>query len=224
MQEKRRWCYNLSIAVDVKWFRKTIGATGTVRGVESTSRAVRVDTSIWSSAIQTYASLTTSKFMNSNPYQATPHHSAILRDKVPVVSPWICVALLVYGIIFGWLNLTPFLTRPMAIWGWQNWCFGFAPSAYLLIAAVMSVLCERIGSRSAHFLIPIVLSPLIAVTLLILFATYIDFPNVLAGKYAWTQILHSIALLSLCPVVWYYQAVTIRRAWKQLNNGITPTG
>ncbi len=69
--------------------------------------------------------------------------------------------------LFRLAILTPLLTNPLAGWGWQNWCFGFIPAAYLLFAAVTSVLCEQVGSRIAHLLVPVVMLPLIAVTLLI---------------------------------------------------------
>lgn len=150
--------------------------------------------------------------MNSNPYEPTPPRARNLRIPVQVVLPWIYLALLACGIFFGWLILTTLLTNPLAGWGWQNWCFGFIPAAYLLFAALTSVLFEKVGYRIAHLLVPVVMLPLIAVTLLILFATYLDVPNILALKFAWTQVLHSTLLLSLCPVIWHYLAVSIASA------------
>lgn len=123
-----------------------------------------------------------------------------------------------FAIVIGWIHLRPFLSTSLTGWGWQNWWFGFAPAAYLAIAATVAVVFERYSTRCRRICLPIVLTPLLAVTGLILFATYVDFPNIVAGKYDWKQNLHSLLIAVLCPVVWYYNLVASVRSWRTLRN------
>lgn len=121
-----------------------------------------------------------------------------------------------FAVVIGWMHLPQFLTSPPAMWGWQNWWFGFAPAAYLLFAAVIAIPCEHFASRYGLISLPVVLSPLLLVTGLILFATYLDFWNIVAGNYSWSQNLYMLLIVSLCPVVWYYLFASASRSWWML--------
>ena len=126
-----------------------------------------------------------------------------------------------YALLLGAIHLPPFVTSPIQIWGWQNWLFGFAPAAYLVFASVIAVLSERAANRIPLLSLPLILSPLLLVSGLIVFATYVDFANTVSGAYSWSQNLHSLLIASLCPVIWYYQFATTRRSWRMIrtNNG-----
>jgi len=124
--------------------------------------------------------------------------------------------LAVFAIVIGAIHLRPFLVSPMAMWGWQNWWFGFAPAAYLVVAAVISVVVEHCAIRVGLISLPLFLLPLLLVTGLILFVTYLDLPNILARKYAFSQDAYTLLILSLCPVVWYYLAVSSARSIRLL--------
>lgn len=153
----------------------------------------------------------------NNPYESPPNLDAA-SVHIPRSFRVAAIVLAVFAVLIGAIHLAPFLTRPIATWGWQNWWFGFAPAAYLLFAALVAVPCERWRPRFGMILLPIVLSPLLLVTGLILFATYLDFSNIFAGKYSWSQILHSLLILSLCPVVWYYLSLAAVRSFRMLSS------
>ncbi len=102
------------------------------------------------------------------------------------------------------------------MWGWQNWWFGFAPAAYLVVAAVIAVICEHYAKGVGLVSLPLFLLPLLLVTGLIAFVTYVDLSNMLAGKYSLSQNAHTLLIVSLCPVVWYYSAVSSARSIRML--------
>lgn len=117
-----------------------------------------------------------------------------------------------FAVVIGSIHIPPFLTSPIATWGWQNWSFGFAPAAYLVFAAVVAVTTERYANPFGLILLPFLLAPLLLVTGLIVFATYLDATNIVAGKYTWSQHLHTLLIVSLCPVIWYYMTVASARS------------
>lgn len=123
-----------------------------------------------------------------------------------------------FAAVIGWQVLPQFVTSPLATWGWQNWWFGFAPAAYLLFAALVAVACERNAWRLGLISIPLVVAPLAIVTGLILFAIYLDFSNIAAGQYSWSQNAYNLLIVSLCPVVWYYLMASSIRSWRILRS------
>ena len=149
--------------------------------------------------------------MMANPYEAPPSVSAsaaVLHQDRRLAS----YVLAVFAGVIGFIYIPPFLTSPIAMWGWQNWWFGFAPATYLVFAAVVAVGSERYAKPLGLILLPLFLSPLLLVTGLIVFATYLDATNIASGKYTWSQHLHSLLIVSLCPVIWYYLIVASARS------------
>ncbi|MGB7326283.1 MAG: hypothetical protein WBD31_15525 [Rubripirellula sp.] len=124
----------------------------------------------------------------------------------------------VFAVLIGAIHLPPFLTSPIAMWGWQNWWFGFAPAAYLVFAAVVAVSCEWWRPRLGTIMLPIVHCPLLLITGLILFACYLDLGNAASGKYTWSQNLCTLLIVSLCPVVWYYSFISLVRSIRLLKS------
>lgn len=147
----------------------------------------------------------------ANPYEPTSNvpapASAAYRNRR--LTSYVLAA---FALVIGVMHLPPFLTSPIGMWSWQNWLLGFAPAAYLVFAGSIAVLCEHFAKRLGLILLPLALLPLLLVTGLILFATYLDAPNIVAGKYAWSQNAYTLLLVSLCPVVWYYLLVASARS------------
>lgn len=153
---------------------------------------------------------------SSNPYQPPP--SFVTPDSLePKRFLAMSYTLAAYAVFIGWRQIPPFLTLPLASSNWKNWCFGFAPAVYLMFAAIIAVYCERKFSRLGLIWIPLLLFPLLAVSALILFATYIDFGNLMRGKYDWFQNARHVIYISLCPVVWYYFTAALFRTWRLIN-------
>lgn len=117
------------------------------------------------------------------------------------------VVLAVMAVLTAWIYLPPFLTTSFRAWGWQNWTFGFAPASYLLVTALIGVWVEFRGEHRGFLLLPIVQVPLLLVTGLILFVTYLDSSRLLAGAYGIRDYGHYFLLLCICPVAWYYLVV-----------------
>ena len=151
--------------------------------------------------------------MALNPYES-PRSSNGLSPVVLRDYRYLAYVLALFAGVIGWVHLRPLLTAPINSWGWQNWLFGFAPAAYLLFAAVVAVVFENYSTRFRRLLLPLVLAPLLAVTALIVFGTYVDISNVLAGKYSWSANLYTLFLALLCPVVWCYLTIAVIRAWR----------
>lgn len=124
--------------------------------------------------------------------------------------------LTVFAIVIATIHLPPFLTNPLLSRGWQSWWFGFVPAAYLVFAAAIALGCEGYSKRDGLIFLPLFLFPLLPVTGLILFAVYLDTPRLLAGEFTLWQKIHMLMIWSLCPVVWYYFAVSIGRSWQLL--------
>ncbi len=161
----------------------------------------------------------------SNPYAPPQQTGSAATKRVGKLHP-IVLVFGIYSAIIAFTYLPPFFTRPMASWGWQNWTFAFIPAAYVLFAAVIAFAFERFGGRSALISLPIVLLPLLAVTVLILFASFLDLPNVMAGKYSLKQTLQSLILASFCPVVWcylFFAGIRSMRMLKSSDEGMSRT-
>ena len=125
-------------------------------------------------------------------------------------------ALTAFAIPIGCIHLPPFLISPPTIWGWQNWWFGFAPAAYLVVASIIAVYCELSARRNNLILLPICLSPLLAVFGLITVWMFLDGKNIVAGKYTLSQNLHTLLVVSLCPVALLYLLVSSIRSIRLL--------
>lgn len=145
----------------------------------------------------------------SNPYESPAGHLSALPHNIHSFR-YIALTLAGFAAIIGYVNLTPFLTSPIAVWGWQNWVFGFAPAAYLVLGAAVSVAIEMWAKPIAFHVLPVVLSPLLLVTGLIVFVLYIDFANIFTGFY--------ILLALLCPVIWIYFVLSVHRSWALFRN------
>lgn len=147
----------------------------------------------------------------ANPYEASTNVSvsAAASCRNRRLASYVLAA---FAAVIGAIHLPPFLTSPIAMWGWQNWWFGFAPAAYLVFAAVVAVGSERYAKPLGFILLPLFLLPLLLVTGLIVFATYLDATNIASGKYTWSQHLHTLLIVLLCPVIWYYLVVASVRS------------
>ncbi|TWT85176.1 hypothetical protein CA13_66580 [Planctomycetes bacterium CA13] len=145
-----------------------------------------------------------------NPYQSSAAERAQLAPRIHTFR-FIAILLACFAAIIGYLYLTPFLTSPIAMWGWQNWCFGFAPAAYLLFCAAVAVPTEWYAKPIALRLLPLVLSPLLLVTCLIGFVFYIDAANIFTAVY--------VLLGLFCPVIWIYFALSVQRTFVLLRSG-----
>ncbi|EMB15266.1 hypothetical protein [Rhodopirellula europaea] len=145
-----------------------------------------------------------------NPYESPAEQRSPTLRKIRSYR-YIAMLLAGFAAIIGYIYLTPFMTSPIATWGWQNWCFGFAPAAYLVFAATLAVLVEWYAKPIALRLLPVVLFPLLFVTGLIGFVFYIDSANIFTGVY--------ILLGLLCPVVWIYFALSVHRSSALIHNG-----
>ena len=124
---------------------------------------------------------------------------------------YLAVLLACFAAVIGYIYITPFLRSPIAIWGWQNWCFGFAPAAYLVFGAAVAVPTEMYAKPIALRFLPIVLFPLLLVTGLIGFVFYLDSANIFTAIY--------MLLGVLCPVIWIYFAVSVHRTWVLIHRG-----
>ena len=151
-----------------------------------------------------------------------PYESPSQSQRVPAVElrshRMLSYVLAGFAVVIGTMHLSPLITSPTATRGWVFWWFNVAPAAYLVVAAFIAVVCERSTSRLGYAVLPFVLLPLLLVTGLIGFVMYIDFSNTIAGKYGWSQNLHSLLLVSLCPVIWYYLSVSIIRFYRWLKS------
>ena len=123
-----------------------------------------------------------------------------------------------FAVVVGSVHIPPFLTSPIATWGWQNWWFGFAPAAYLIFAALVAFASEHYAKPFSLILLPIFLMPLLLITGLIIFATYLDATNITSGKYTWSQNLYTLLIVSLCPVIWYYLLVASARSLRLMRS------
>ncbi len=147
----------------------------------------------------------------TNPYQTSGKLEATaLIDSKNFRS--LSYALTAFAIPIGCIHLPPFLISLPTIWGWQNWWFGFAPAAYLVVVSIIAVYCELSASRKNRILLPIYLSPLLAVIGLITVWMYLDGKNIVAGKYSLPQNLHTLLVVSLCPVALLYLLVSSIRS------------
>lgn len=146
----------------------------------------------------------------SNPYESPASELSSPPQEIRDFR-YLAFALAGFACIIGYIYLTPFLTTPIAVWGWQNWSFGFAPAAYLVFAAAVAVPTEWYAQPTRLGLMPLVLSPLLFVTGLIGFLFYVDSANIFTGTY--------ILLALLCPVIWIYFVLAARRTLLLIRNG-----
>ncbi len=145
--------------------------------------------------------------MLTNLYQPPATESSLDKESLRTYRT-LSLASLVIALTVALLLLSPLLRQRASSWHLDEWLIVFLPPVYFLIASAFSLATEFTGSRVLASKLSIVLLPLVAITGLILVTIVWYTPRRGIGfLYDW----RTVFLLTICPLVWLYFALCVRR-------------